>query len=130
MDKKLILCVDDDAFYGDMYKTILEMRGFDVVIAQDPLAGYEAIAARMPDIALIDIMMPEKGGFRDGFDLLERLRKEERTSKLPIIMISALGSADDKKHGQELGATNYLSKQDIVPDMLVAEVQKILAQQA
>lgn len=129
MEKRTILSVDDDSFYTDLYSTILEPKGFDVVIAQAPRDGFEAAINAKPDLILLDVMMPEQGDFRDGFDLLDRLRKDERTAHTPIIMISALGSVDDVKHGMDLGASIYLAKHETVPEKLVAEINRLIAKQ-
>ncbi|HTM68866.1 MAG TPA: response regulator [Candidatus Binatia bacterium] len=127
MDKKLIIAVDDDPFFGDLYKAALEPKGFEVVWAQDAAEGYAACERSKPALIILDVMMPEKGGFKDGFDLLERLRKGGNCAKTPVIMISAIGGPEDVRHGLELGANAYLAKQDMVPDTLMEQVRKLTA---
>jgi len=127
MEKKTILCIDDDPFYGDLYKQILESKGYDVVIAQNPQEGFEAAMREKPSLIILDVMMPERGEFRDGFDLLERLRAEADTKRLPVIMISALGSQDDVQHGMDLGASIYMAKHETVPEKLLAEIERLTA---
>ncbi|HTK04872.1 MAG TPA: response regulator [Candidatus Eisenbacteria bacterium] len=125
--KKIILAVDDDPFFGDLYKTALEPKGYDVRWARDAAEGYEACEHVKPALIILDVMMPEKGGFRDGFDLLERLRREGgNCAKTPVIMISSIGGPDDIRHGLALGANAYLPKQDMVPDMLTAKIRELL----
>jgi putative two-component system response regulator len=124
---KTILCVDDDPFFGELYRAALEPHGYRVIHAQDPGEGYERCKKEKPDLILLDVMMPEKDGFRDGFDLLGRLRSEGPCMKTPIIMISGIGSPDDVRHGMDLGANDYLAKQDITPDALVRRIATLLA---
>lgn len=128
MEMKTILCVDDDPFFGDLYRTALEPKGYAVEWAQNAAEGYSMCRRKKPDLIILDVMMPEADGFRDGFDLLERLRKEGPCMKTPVIMISAIGGHDDVRHGIELGANAYLAKQDMVPDTLIAEIRKQLGQ--
>lgn len=124
--RPLILCVDDDPFFGDLYKQAFGAKGFDVEVAQDAAEGLVMALRLKPAVILLDVMMPEKDGFKDGFDLLERLRREGPCMQTPIVMISGIGSVDDKNHGKALGATDYLAKQDMVPDKLVGLVKKIV----
>ena len=125
--KKLILAVDDDPFFGDLYKAALEPRGYAVLWAADAAEGYDACLRREPNLIILDVMMPEKGGFRDGFDLLERLRKDGgKCAKTPVIMISAIGGPEDVRHGLELGANAYIAKQDMVPESLAARIAELL----
>lgn len=121
-----ILSVDDDPFYRDLYQTLFEAKGYEFSSALDPQEGYDAAMKKRPDIILLDVMMPEKGEFKDGFSLLEGLRKKQQFSTTPILMVSALGNDDDVRHGMELGATDYLPKQDATPDSLLRKVKKLL----
>ena len=126
MENKTILCVDDDPFFGELYRAVLEPKGYAVEWAQNAGEGYEAWKRVKPDLVLLDVMMPEMAGFRDGFDLLEKIRREGDGTQTPIIMISAIGGSDDIRHGLDLGATAYLAKQDMVPETLLQEIEKHL----
>ena len=126
MASQLVLSVDDDPFYRDLYRNILEPKGFAFESALDLGEGFEAAKKGKPDIILLDVMMPEKNGFSDGFGLLEALRKLPATKDTPILMVSALGDGPDLKHGIALGATDYLPKQDMTPDRLVKKIAKLL----
>lgn len=127
MEMTTILSVDDDSLYTDTYRQILELKGFHVVTANDPAAGFAAAKEHHPALVTLDVMMPESGGFRDGFDLLEKLRNDQEFATTPIIMISALGSDDDVQHGMDLGATRYMAKHETVPDKLIAAINELLA---
>jgi two-component system chemotaxis sensor kinase CheA len=129
MAGKTILCVDDDPFFGDLYHSVLETKGYNVEWAKDAAEGYEACHRLNPALVILDVMMPETGGFRDGFDLLKRLRQEEGHCKtVPIIMISAIGGPEDIRYGMDLGATAYLPKQDMVPETLFDTIKKLVGE--
>lgn len=121
-----ILSVDDDPFYQDLYRNIVESKGYRLITASDPSEGYKVATKEKPDLLLLDVMMPERGGFRDGYHLLEELRKLPDFMKVPIVMISALGDDEDIRHGKELGATAYVAKQSMMPDQLVKLIADLL----
>lgn len=126
MAKQKIVCIDDDPFYRDLYKAILEKKGYEVSCSKNPLEGYEEAKRVKPDLVILDVMMPEKGGFRDGFELLKQLKSEEGMGSLPCIMISGLSSPADMDHGGELGAAKYVGKQDLRPDSLAELVKEMI----
>lgn len=121
---KTILCIDDDPFYKDLYRAILEPKGYKVVSAMNPAEGWAAVQKERPDLITLDVMMPEAEGFFDGFGLLKKFRCEDKYKDVPVIMISALGDREDAKHGIEMGATNYLPKQEMTPETLLHEIKK------
>lgn len=121
---KVILCIDDDPFYKDLFRAILEPKGFQVFTAMNPADGWTAVKENKPDLITLDVMMPEKEGFFDGYGLLKRLRSDPELKDVPVIMISALGDPEDVKHGLEAGATTYLPKQEMSPETLVAEINR------
>lgn len=128
MIKRTILCIDDDPTFTDLYQAIFSQSGYAVHVANNAKIGQALAVKEHPSLILLDVMMPESGGFRDGFDLLERLRKEGGPcQKTPIIMISAIGGGDDEKHGLALGANAYIPKQELSPDRLIATAEKFLA---
>lgn len=126
MNKPVILCIDDDPTFTDLYTAIFSQHGYVVHTASNAATGQELAQKEKPALILLDVMMPESGGFRDGFDLLERIRKEGTCQKTPIIMISAIGGSDDEKHGLELGANAYIPKQELSPDRLIAAAEGLL----
>jgi len=129
MHNPIILCIDDDPAFTDLYKAILQKHSYDVRIASDAKTGKELAEKEHPALILLDVMMPESDGIRDGFDLLERLRKGAATAKTPIIMISGIGGSDDEKHGKELGASAYIPKQELSPDTLITTVASLLGKE-
>ncbi len=125
MSKK-ILCIDDDPFYASLYREILTRRGFTVEHAFDAASGFDLIKKFEPDLVTLDVMMPEKKGMLDGYGLLETLRQEDDYKELPVVMISALGEDSDAKRAMELGASSYIPKQKLSPDLLVEEISQHL----
>jgi len=121
-----ILGIDDDPAYHALNKSILEPKGYRFLSATELAAGWKMALKEKPDLLLLDIMMPEEKGFRDGFGLLEEFRRNESIQKTPIMMLSALSDETDIKHGLELGADDYLPKQLMTPDSLLKKVAKLL----
>ena len=117
-----ILIVEDDAFLIGIYATKLELEGFTVIQAKDGEAGLKAAQKELPDIVLLDILMPKL----DGFQVLETLKKDPKTKKIPVVLLSNLGQKEDVERGQALGATDYLIKAHFVPSETVQKIKKIL----
>jgi OmpR family response regulator RpaB len=116
--KEIILVVDDEASIRRILETRLSMIGYQVVTACD---GEEAIAAfrsTMPDLVVLDVMMPKL----DGYGVCQELRKE---SDVPIVMLTALGDVADRITGLELGADDYVVK-PFSPKELEARIRCVL----
>lgn len=120
--KKLILVAEDDTFYAKIYQSKLAAEGFEVEIASNGDQAIEFIAGRMPDILLLDLIMPEK----DGFQTLEELRKNERTKDLKVIVLSNLGQEEDIKKAKAYGVLDYIVKTDISIQDLVKVIKDAL----
>ncbi len=117
-----VLVVDDDAKIVSLVRTYLERGGFSVVEARDGRAALAAIEAHAPQLVVLDVMLPEL----DGLGVLRRLRER---SDIPVLMLSALGSTDDRVAGIHQGADDYLPK-PFSPAELVVRVQAILRRSA
>ncbi len=102
-DGKRILVVDDEPRMINFIRMNLELEGHQVLEAHDGLQALEAIRTKLPDIVLLDVMMPEL----DGFETLRLLRE---FSTIPVIMLTAKGEENDKVYGLELGADDYITK--------------------
>jgi len=117
-----ILIVDDDATMVNLLSTILEIDGF---VTRKALSGREALeelAKELPDLVLLDIMMPEM----DGFEVLARLRDNPSTEKLPIIMLTARTDDKDIFEGWRRGADEYVTK-PFDPRELVMTIRTVLS---
>ncbi len=102
-DGKRVLVVDDEPRMIDFIRRNLELDGHQVIEAHNGLEALEAVRTKLPDIVLLDVMMPEL----DGFETLRMLRE---FSTIPVIMLTAKGEENDRVYGLELGADDYISK--------------------
>ena len=98
-----ILVVEDDNNISRLIKMYLDKEGFEVRIADDGGKAVDEFKAQEPDLVLLDVMLP----VLDGWGVCAKIRE---TSKCPIIMLTAKGELDDKLHGLEMGADDYLVK--------------------
>ncbi len=122
-NKIKILIVEDDPFLLGMYSTKFEMEGFDIVTAENGVAGYETAVSEKPDLILLDVLLPEK----DGFDVLRDLKKNVATREIPTVMLTNLSQKDDFEQGLGLGARDYLVKAHHLPSEVVSKVKQILS---
>ncbi len=101
-----ILIVDDSSVNLTLLSAILKRAGYECVEASDGLEAIERAVALLPELIILDIMMPGK----DGFEVCRYLKAYSKTKDIPIIFLSALGESADKVRGLELGAEDYISK--------------------
>lgn len=106
MFKKKILVIDDTALMVKIIKDILEKEGYDVVTANSGKEGIQKVREEKPELVLLDVVMPEM----DGFETCKILRDDDSNNLMPIIMLTAQDSEDDKLEGLELGADDYIIK--------------------
>ncbi|PLX20679.1 response regulator [Candidatus Parcubacteria bacterium] len=118
--QKTILLVEDDTMISSMYKTKFESAKFEVITADNGADGLELAMSKKPDLILLDIIMPQL----DGFAVLERLKMSAKTKSIPVFLLTNLGTEEDVKKGQELGAKDYLVKASLTPGEVLAKVKK------
>ena len=114
--KKKILLVEDDVALSAVYKSRMELEGFEI---KEVSNGEEALSAALefkPDLVLLDAMMPKIS----GFDVLDILRNTPETSAIRIIMLTALSQPKDKERAESLGVNDYLVKSQVVIGDVVA----------
>jgi diguanylate cyclase (GGDEF)-like protein len=116
-----ILVVDDDPDIARFIEVNLRTQGYEVDIASDGVEALERAAAQRPDLALVDVMMPRM----DGFEVVERLRANPRTSNMSIILLTAKALTADKVMGITKGADDYIIK-PFDPIELMARVKGTL----
>ena len=121
MAKETVLVIDDEKDLIELVRYNLEKEGFRVLSALDGEAGMSIAAQEAPDAIVIDLMLP---GI-DGLDVCRQLRAAERTSRVPIIMLTAKSSESDRVVGLELGADDYVTK-PFSPRELAARVKAVL----
>ncbi len=116
-----ILIVDDETDIRNLLALKLQREGFDTIEASDGLEGEKLAKKKQPDLVILDLMMPGK----DGIAVCKALRKDARTTRLPIIMLTARSGLDERIAGLELGADDYLTK-PFSPKELVLRVRNVL----
>jgi len=116
-----ILVVDDDEHIQKSLSQYLEMEDFEVEVASSGQEALERAALQAFDLVLLDIMMPEM----DGFEVVEILRAQEATSRVPIILLTARGQDTDVLKGYHLGVSSYLTKPFNL-DELVETIREVL----
>ncbi|HYK88278.1 MAG TPA: response regulator transcription factor [Acidobacteriota bacterium] len=121
MPKGTILVIDDERDLIELVQYILAREGFQVIAAADGEAGLELASRETPDLVLVDLMLP---GI-DGLEVCQRLRKGERTSNIPLIMLTAKSAESDRIVGLELGADDYVTK-PFSPRELAARIKAVL----
>jgi DNA-binding response OmpR family regulator len=119
--KPLVLVADDDPDILALVTFRLERAGYDVVGATDGEKALQLALAQPPDLAVLDVMMPKL----DGYEVTTRLRQNERTRRIPIILLTARVQEADIARGFEVGADDYVKK-PFSPQELGARVQAIL----
>jgi DNA-binding response OmpR family regulator len=113
-----ILVVDDEPQIAEIATDYLRLAGFDVIVAGDGVRALEAVRGRHPDLVVLDLGLPKL----DGLAVARTIRRE---SDLPIIMLTARVEEDDRLHGLEIGADDYITK-PFSPRELVARVRAVL----
>jgi two-component system, OmpR family, alkaline phosphatase synthesis response regulator PhoP len=116
-----VLIVEDDSDIAQLVARYLEKAGFVAERAANGRDALEAIAARVPDVMVLDLMLPHV----DGLDVCRRVRANDRTAAIPIVMLTARADESERIVGLELGADDYLAK-PFSPNELVARVRALL----
>jgi DNA-binding response OmpR family regulator len=101
-----ILLIDDERVFVEMLKYNLERSGYRVIGAFDGESGLRLAQENHPDLILLDLLLPGM----DGIEVCQALRASDRTSRIPILMLTALGETTDKIRGFRVGANDYVTK--------------------
>lgn len=118
---KRILIADDEPNIVVSLEFLMKREGFDVQVAVDGEAALQAIAAQVPDLILLDIMLPRK----DGFEVCQQIRANPQWQSLKVVMLTAKGRDTEISKGLALGADAYMTKPFSTKD-LVAQVRQLL----
>jgi DNA-binding response OmpR family regulator len=117
-----ILVVEDDKYLSGAYKVKLLKMGFDVRTAADGEEALTVLTEFVPDLILLDLVMPKK----DGFATLEEIKKNDKWKSIPVLIATNLGQKEDVDRGMKLGAVDYMVKTDTSVDDFVNKVKSIL----
>ena len=110
-----VLVVDDEEQNRSLLRDPLEARGYEIAEAENGLLALEKIAARPPDVILLDLMMPHM----DGFEVCRRLKKDVKTAHIPILIVTALSERKERLMGIEAGANDFLNKPIDIQDLIL-----------
>jgi len=121
-EKIKIFLVEDDAFLLSMYATKFEMEGFKVIMAEDGEKAVRLAQKEIPDIILLDIILPKM----NGFEVLTQLKANSATARIPVILLTNLSQKDEIEKGLKLGAVDYLIKAHFMPSEVVDKIKKVL----
>ncbi len=117
-----ILIVEDEKIMLNLLKEKLAMEGYDVVTASDGEEGFLKIKEEFPDLILLDIIMPKM----NGFEVMEKVRKNDKLRNIPIIVISNSGQPVEINRIKELGAKDWLIKTEFDPQEVLQKIKKQL----
>jgi len=119
---KKVLLIEDDPFLVDIYITKLKEAGLSVEAAMDGEEGFQKIKEEVPDLILLDIVLPNI----NGWEFLRKVKRDERLKNLKVIILSNLGQKEEVEKGLKLGAVKYLIKAHYTPSEVVEIVKQIL----
>ena len=119
---KTILIIEDDKFLRELNVQKLDKEGYETIEAVDGQEGVKKTKELKPDLVLLDLILP---GI-DGFEVLSRIKSDQASASIPVIIISNLGQKDDVDKGLKLGAVDYLVKAHFTPGEIIEKVKKEL----
>jgi DNA-binding response OmpR family regulator len=121
---KIVLVEDDEVLSKVLYEELLE-AGFDIERAFNGEDGLALIRSKKPNLVLLDLIMPKKG----GFDVIADLKKSPATSGIPVIILTMLGRDDEIKKGLQLGANDYIVKSQHAVAEIVEKVKEFFGEE-
>lgn len=120
---KKILVVEDDKFLANAYRVKLTKAQFEVKLTYDGEEAFRALGSYVPDLILLDLVMPVK----DGFAVLEVLKKDDRLKTIPVIVATNLGQKEDVDRAKRLGADDYIVKSELSMKELLKKIRGLTA---
>lgn len=120
--KPIILIADDEEATRDLYKMRFKKEPYKLIFAVNGREALDKAISQKPDAILLDIMMPNKS----GITVLEELKKNKKTKEIPVMMLTVLPNKEIKEEALQLGADDYLVKENVTPSKVVKLVKKEL----
>ncbi|MCU0652863.1 MAG: response regulator [Candidatus Pacebacteria bacterium] len=121
MDTNILLIEDEEVIIRLLSRKLASM-GYNVILAMDGQEGLEKMRESCPDLVLLDIIMPQKG----GFEVLEEMKRDADLAKVPVIIISNSGQPLELERAKRLGVTDWLVKTEFDPKEVVQKIKKYL----
>ena len=122
--EKHILCIEDEPEMIDLIRLILGRRGFKVTGAAGGKAGLQAVRDELPDLVLLDLMMPDM----DGWEVYQQMKSDESTKHIPVIVVTARAQSIDKVLGIHIAKVDDYIAKPFSPQELLTSVEKVLGQ--
>jgi len=119
---KKVLVVEDDQFLANAYKLKLTKSEYEVRVATDGEDALSQMAEDVPDIVLLDLIMPNM----DGFATLDAMKKDEKLKSIPVVIASNLGQKEDIDRAKSLGAVDFIIKSNVSIEEIVQKVKSIV----
>jgi CheY-like chemotaxis protein len=119
-----VLLVDDTEFYQRAYKNKLTVEGFLVTTAGNGIEAIACLSREVPDIILLDLMMP----VMDGFKVLQAVKADDRLKAVPVVIFSAKGATEEVEQAIKLGASDFLVKATTTPNKVLEKIRQVLGQ--
>jgi DNA-binding response OmpR family regulator len=123
---KHILCIEDEPEMIDLIRLILVRRGFEVSGATGGKEGLLAVREKLPDLVLLDLMMPDM----DGWEVYQQMKSDELTRHIPVIVVTARAQSIDKVLGLHIAKVDDYIAKPFSPQELLISVEKILGQKS
>jgi len=117
-----ILIIEDDRFLRELMTRKLSQEGFNVIEAVDGEEGFRKIKEENPALVLLDLILPKM----DGFQVLSKIKEDERLCSIPVIILSNLGEKESIEKGIKLGVADYLIKVQHTPNEIVERIKQNL----
>ena len=121
---KNILCIEDEPEMFDLIRLILGRRGFKVSGAAGGKAGLQAVREELPELVLLDLMMPDM----DGWEVYQQMKSDELTRHIPVIVVTARAQSIDKVLGIHIAKVDDYIAKPFSPQELLSSVEKVLGQ--
>lgn len=119
-----ILFVEDDYNHIAIYKTKLELEGFEFAAAKTNMEAFDAIAKQKPDLILLDLLLIGE----NGLTILANLKKSEKTANIPVIVFTNYPKLEYKDEAMKLGANDFVVKADVTPQDMIKKIKDLLNQ--
>jgi two-component system, OmpR family, response regulator VicR len=118
-----ILCIEDDTEMTDLIRLILSRKGFEISVATGGQTGIRKVREEMPDLVLLDLMMPDM----DGWEVYQQMKADEKTKEIPVIVVTAKAQSIDKVLGLHIAKVDDYIAKPFSPKELVDSVEQVLA---
>lgn len=122
ISKQKILVVEDELYLREFYQDLLTQSGYEVIAAIDGQEALSYISSNVPDLIILDLMMPKI----DGFGVLEKLSSDNKTKKIPVIILTNAGNIPNMDKAQYFSTYKFFIKSNITPEELLAAIKAAL----